>query len=359
MAGPPRLRYNRCVVDSGDWPRSDLETLGRCPLCGSQRREVLFDGLVDATYFCAPGRWTLRSCADCRCAYLDPRPTVASIGRAYSGYYTHGEDDAPSPSSRLGRLKAAARNGHLRSRWGINREPASGALSALLVTGPGLLARQIDQGEMRGLPRPAASRELLDIGCGNGRFLVLARDAGWRVRGVDFDAAAVEAARRRGLDVSVGGVEVLAAESGRYDAITLSHVVEHVHDPRALLAACLRLLKPGGYFWIETPNVASHGLRAFGAHWRGLEAPRHLILFDHATLRKLMEDVGFARVAPAAWRPTYQWMDMSSRAIRDGLKQDQMRASPASRAWSIFVEAANVFRTGRREFVTLTATKAP
>lgn len=340
------------------WPESELEELGRCPLCGSASRSVLHGELEDVTYFCAPGRWTLRSCAGCGGAYLDPRPTAASISRAYSGYYTH-QEEAAAPSSRLGRLKLAARNGHLRSAWGVRREPASRLLGALLVRAPAVLARLIDQGEMRGLPRPAGGRRLLDVGCGNGQFLLLARDAGWRVRGIDFDSGAVETARRRGLDVSAGGVETLAGESDRYDAITLSHVVEHVHDPRALLAACLRLLKPGGYFWIETPNILSRGHARFGRHWRGLEAPRHLILFHPRALRGLMEGVGFVRVAPAPWRPTYPWMDMSSRAIRDGRRQDELSAGPADRARSALLETANVFGAGRREFVTLTAAKAP
>ena len=346
-------------MESGaDWPEADRESLGRCPLCGSPRRRVLYGELTDRTHFCAPGRWTLRSCDDCGCAYLDPRPTAESVDRAYSGYYTHGTDEEPSVTGGLRRWYAAARNGHLRSRWGVRREPSSAWLASLLVTGPRLLARQIDQGEMRGLPRPAGGRTLLDIGCGNGRFLSLARDAGWNVRGIDFDASAARAAAARGLDVSAGGVEVLAGESDRYDAITVGHVIEHIHDPRALLAACRRLLKPGGYFWIETPNVASHGRRLFGRDWRGLEPPRHLILFDRRGLQSLMEAAGFARVAPAAWRPTYQWMDMSSRAIRDGRGQEGLRASAASRVWSAMVEAANLFDGARREVVTLTATKA-
>ncbi|MDE2293814.1 MAG: class I SAM-dependent methyltransferase [Elusimicrobia bacterium] len=347
------------MTSGGDWPEADTERLGRCPVCGSEEQVVLHEQLEDRTHFCAPGRWTLRACGRCACAYLDPRPNEASIARAYSGYYTHDGDAEPAPSGRLGRLRLAARNGHLRSVWGVRREPASGMLGALLVRGPVVLARLIDQGELRGLPRPGGGRLLLDVGCGNGRFLRLAQEAGWRGRGIDFDAGAVEAARRQGLDASVGGVEALAGEADRYDAVTLSHVVEHVHDPRALLAACRRLLKPGGYFWVETPNVRSRGHAHFGRDWRGLEPPRHLVLFTPRALRGLLKEVGFSRVETGRWRPTYPWMDMSSRAVRDGRRQDELRATPLTRAWSALVEAANAVGAEGREFVTLTATKEP
>lgn len=351
------LRYNLGVTSTQNWPERDLQTLGCCPLCGCKQRKVLHDELEDVTTRGAPGRWTLHSCGGCAAAYLDPRPTPASIVRAYAGYDTHEAHAESAPANLIGILRAAARNGHLRSKWGIRREPASAALDFILMRMPVVLSRLIDEGELRGLPRPAERRLLLDVGCGNGSFLHLASEAGWNVRGIDFDADAVEAARRAGLDVSLGPIESLAEESNRYDAITLGHVIEHVHDPRGTLSACLRLLKPGGWLWIETPNVESRGHARFGRHWRGLEAPRHLILFHPRALRALLEDVGFRGVSPAPWRPSYPWMEMASRAVREGRSQDSLRSSVSERALAAFVECANIFSPARREYVTLTAGK--
>ena len=78
--------------------------------------------------------------------------------------------------------------------------------------------------------------------------------------------------------------------------ITLSHVIEHVHDPMKVLESCLKLLKPGGKIWIETPNIHSLGHDRFQKNWRGLETPRHLVLFNKVSLREAVLNAGFREV---------------------------------------------------------------
>src|ERR1700749_4041005 len=70
------------------WPPNDLAWLEACPVCAGRQRQVLFSGLRDLAFASAPGEWTMWRCA-CGIAYLDPRPTLSSIGAAYSRYYTH------------------------------------------------------------------------------------------------------------------------------------------------------------------------------------------------------------------------------------------------------------------------------
>ena len=100
------------------WPAEELEAGDRCPLCGCADRKALHQDLTDRVFFCAPGRWSLYQCGGCEGAYLDPWPTLESIARAYSSYYTHepeGEDDA-TPSA-FERLKQAAYNGYLNAQY--------------------------------------------------------------------------------------------------------------------------------------------------------------------------------------------------------------------------------------------------
>lgn len=66
---------------------------------------------------------------------------------------------------------------------------------------------------------------------------------------------------------------------GEFDVVILSHVIEHLHDPVALLKMCHLLLEKNGLLVLLTPNVASYGHRKFGAGWCGLESPRHIHLF--------------------------------------------------------------------------------
>src|SRR5208337_943273 len=143
------------------------------------------------------------------------------------------------------------------------------------------------------LPKPRRGQRLLDIGCGNGDFLVNAQEAGWFVSGLEPDPEAAAVARQRGLHVTMGTVDVLANEWNSFDAITLSHVIEHVHEPNLLLQAVRRLLKPGGVAYIDTPNIDSRGAHYFGKNWRGLEPPRHLVLFNPASLIALLSALGF------------------------------------------------------------------
>jgi 2-polyprenyl-3-methyl-5-hydroxy-6-metoxy-1,4-benzoquinol methylase len=170
----------------------------------------------------------------------------------------------------------------------------------------------IDACEARHLPPWAsvADASLLDFGCGNGRFLQFAQSAGWKAKGLDLDPLAVAKCRSLGLDVNLGGVEILETCADSYQLITLSHVIEHVANPIALLAQCYRLLQPGGTLWIETPNIDSYGHRIFGRYWRGLEPPRHFVLFNVESLRELLVAVGFnatrhqfrGNVAPGIWQ---------------------------------------------------------
>lgn len=116
---------------------------------------------------------------------------------------------------------------------------------------------------------------------------------GWQGVGVDFDPAALEAGRARGLDLRLGTVESLGEPESSFDAITLSHVIEHVVDPSQTLNACRRLLRPEGVLWLATPNARSEGAQHWGSAWRGWEIPRHLHVFTGPALATMLARAGF------------------------------------------------------------------
>jgi 2-polyprenyl-3-methyl-5-hydroxy-6-metoxy-1,4-benzoquinol methylase len=141
-----------------------------------------------------------------------------------------------------------------------------------------------------------APGRLLDVGCGDGRRFSALEAQGWRVEGQEIDPSAVAAARAAGRTVHAGPLASLPSEAGPFDAVTLNHVIEHVHDPVGLLRDCRRLLRPGGTLVAITPNAASAGHARFGPAWRGLEPPRHLVVFAPPALGRVARDAGFARV---------------------------------------------------------------
>lgn len=276
------------------WPEDGLEEVKACPLCGAEERELVHPELEDRIFFCAPGKWALHRCSGCRCGYLDPRPTPSTIGLAYESYYTHEAARKKDSADLTGiqRMRRSVANGYRNHRFGTRDEPST-PLGLLLNLFPG--QRTPIDTESRHLPKPSPGARLLDVGCGDGGFLEFARGAGWSVTGVDFDEKSVEAARSRGLDIRLGGVEVIGPQE-RFDGITLSHVIEHVHDPVEVLSRCHALLKPEGWIWIQTPNLDSLGHEHYGPDWRGLEPPRHLVLFTPDSLALALRKAGFERI---------------------------------------------------------------
>jgi SAM-dependent methyltransferase len=133
---------------------------------------------------------------------------------------------------------------------------------------------------------------LLDVGSGNGQFIRRMRSLNWDANGVEPDPTAVAYCLSQGLKVFHGTITDLPPHP-RYDVITLNHVIEHVPDPVSLLLECKKRLVPGtGRLMIMTPNLNGLGHRWFGRFWRGLEIPRHLLLFTIPSLRKCASRAG-------------------------------------------------------------------
>jgi len=344
-------------VDScEDWPADGLESVPNCPVCGSGERELLYEGLTDRVFFCAPGEWTLHRCQSCSSAYLDPRPTPETIGLAYRQYFTHEQNPGYGPLGLKGKLQRALANGYRNWRFGT-RDTPSNPLGILLAALSPKHRAMLDAG-MRHLPKPKPGQRLLDVGCGNGTFLLRARSAGWEVVGVDFDAKAVEVGRGQGLDVRLGGVDTLDPATEQFDVITLSHVIEHVHHPAEVLRACHRLLTLGGEIWIDTPNLDSEGHLRYGRNWRGLEPPRHLVLFTLDSLRGMLAMLEFGEAEIQAYRPLCAHLFRTSSAVAQGIDPYSASCSKMKLSSNLKISEQIARRDpARREFVTLKAWK--
>lgn len=338
------------------WPAEGLERVGTCPVCGTPDRTLLHEGLVDKIFFCAPGAWTLWRCAGCRSAYLDPRPTKATIGLAYQTYYTHSAPPVTNADRGLARVRRELSNGYKNWRFGTRLEPASrwGVVASLLMP----QARARFDREYRHLPRPGAGVRVLDVGFGDGTFLRNAMQMGWQAVGIDTDPEVVANARRSGLDVAQQDLDALDQPEGSFDVITVAHVIEHVHDPRALVDRCMALLKPGGRLWVETPNIDSVGHERFGADWRGLETPRHLVIFNGRSLRQLLLDAGFENVRdlPQA-SPVHAMYTMSERMVRGVSPYEETAVSPRLRLEMLWARLREAVAPSRQEFLAMVARK--
>lgn len=302
-------------TERSQWPPGELAPVDTCPACGAADRERLYGGLRDRL-FPTPGTWTLWRCSGCSSAFLDPRPSDATLALAYADYMTHEEPPAEGSNGLLGRVRRRLVNGFLNRRYGYRLEPASAAGGMLLSLIPPDPAHRDKW--IRHLHWPGGRPSLLDVGCANGAFLLRARGVGWDVRGIDFDEQSVCLARAAGLDARVATVFDLDPERERLDAITLGHVIEHLPDPRAALAHMRALLRPGGTIWLATPNLASVGHRRYREHWFQLDPPRHLVLFTPAALVDLVRSTGFERVEVLRPTPDARYTFGRSAAIARG-----------------------------------------
>ena len=143
-----------------------------------------------------------------------------------------------------------------------------------------------------------AGRKLLDIGCGGGGFLSRAKKAGFAVSGIDFNEVRLKLVREKlGVDTLYHGSlpDFAAAHPDeRYDVITLFQVIEHLDHPAEWLSAARKLLKPGGRFFIGTPNRD----RTFNPfQGPGMEEvdnpPNHLTRWRASSLQRFVEGCGF------------------------------------------------------------------
>lgn len=134
----------------------------------------------------------------------------------------------------------------------------------------------------------------LDIGCGNGEFLVALRkfsDGNIIGKGVEPNEYKRKAAQKRNLDV---GFFDLDSHTGRYDVISLLNVYSHLPDPPATLAAWKKLLKPGGEIILETGNTCNFSAED---HHRPFYLPDHLSFASEEIVVDILEKAGFRIVS--------------------------------------------------------------
>jgi SAM-dependent methyltransferase len=145
---------------------------------------------------------------------------------------------------------------------------------------------------LRWVMRFQAGGSLLEVGCGGGYFLAAAREAGFRVRGVEPDPTAVKFVRENyGIAVEQAFIEASEATNDAFDVVFHVDLMSHFPDPVAALTAMTRRVRPGGYLCFEVGGqgaLANSYYRARGS----AGYPHHLWLYEERALRTLLENAG-------------------------------------------------------------------
>jgi 2-polyprenyl-3-methyl-5-hydroxy-6-metoxy-1,4-benzoquinol methylase len=141
--------------------------------------------------------------------------------------------------------------------------------------------------------------KLLDVGCGDGRFLRYAKEQGFEVWGIDFDKKSVENVKRNlGIDtvfaMSLEEFYEYAKERGlKFDVITFFEVLEHQDKPREFLEMVRGLLKEGGYIAGSLPNRESLFVEIAWKYFHTDYPPHHFLRFSKSSLEKALNFAGF------------------------------------------------------------------
>lgn len=329
------------------WPLDGIEHLTKCPVCGGADYSILHQNLVDHLFGSPPGPWEMQACNSCGSAFLNPRPSKKSIYIAYENYYTHDNYAEKKMNSNPNSIALNEKT----IRWPI-RQLLKSIFQFLPIVNSSI------SNSNRHLPRASQGNDqLLDIGCGDGRFMHFARQLGWSVEGVDPDEHAIAVCIRDGLNAKVGDIDSISSETKLYDFVTCSHVIEHIHDPDEFIRLISARIRVGGTFWLETPNIHSLGHEHFKSYWRGLEPPRHLVLFNVTSLTKMLESHGYS-VEQMRWNfRQFNNVYQQSAAARSDNKKYTIK-DPVMHVYKIFIGSIlGLLDANIREFITLKCIK--
>ena len=249
-----------------------------CPICESSDALKRLDVLSD-------GHGVVR-CGRCGMLFLNPHYDADSLDRFY----------APKEIS-------------VERVWGLPFDARSFDVAAYDRSGTARDMRRRLALVQKHVPRG----RLLDVGCSIGLLLFEAQRAGYEAVGLDLSAKLAAYAREVvKVDARVGSLETLSATLGRFDAIVLWDVLEHLPFPGFTLSLINTHLEPGGCLFVHIPNanglgnawktwVSERGLRAPEKRWSHFGIPFHLMWFTPATARRLVEKLGYEWVEHGAW----------------------------------------------------------
>lgn len=233
-----------------------------CTYCYNQSSSILYPA---SDIF--GDQFTVNKCKSCNAYFLTPAPSEKQLARAYDESY-YGSGDEKFKEGLIEKMLDYFRMQRAKTVCNYIKTNVSGA----------------------GQPP-----SLMDIGCGNGKFLSFVKQLGnVEIFGIEPEGGSARRAEKiPGIHLKKGFLEEGDFAPQSFDAITLFHVFEHLTQPRKTLEIISRILKKDGILMISFPNIDSFQSRIFKGKWLHLDPPRHLFFFSPADFKKEMKKFGF------------------------------------------------------------------
>ncbi len=134
---------------------------------------------------------------------------------------------------------------------------------------------------------------LLEVGCSAGYFLAEAQKSGWEVRGIELSGwAAGYAKEKLNLEVINENLKECGLPDGYFDLVVIFDTIEHMVDPKEVLARLQKALRPNGILYLTTPDIECLSSRLLKIKWWGI-SQFHLFYFSKSSLSKMLNAAGF------------------------------------------------------------------
>ena len=258
----------------------------KCLICGS--RDSRKSGRA-TRILCLPETYHVRRCRDCRFLWLNPQPTEEEYEQIYDeSYFTNPQD--PSRPSDIDKQYPLFEHDYENQVVPERRQWYRHRLQTLKII------------------RPNAN-SILDVGAGTGEFLDESRRLGWRIAGVEFSKyACARADEKYGIAMQCGNIESLRSMKQKFDVIHLSHVFEHVTQPRRALRILQSLMTDESLLVIEVPNQFNSPVETIyrwktGRRKCTLHSIHHPFFYTPTHLSRLVRQCGYSEVAMRTWFP--------------------------------------------------------
>lgn len=237
----------------------ELELLTHCPVCSGKQFDLY---LETQDHSVSHGTFQIVSCKKCKFLFTNPRPPEKEIGKYYDSeaYLSHHDEAETLMTKVYNRVRKVAVNDKI-------------ALLKKYDTCP--------------------KKHVLDIGCGTGFFLSECKQKGWEISGTEPDDDARNAATKRTGKMIQSSIFTEQLEDQQYSAITMWHVLEHVHRLGETLDWIHHHLTAKGTLFVAVPNPDSHDAKTFGKYWAAYDVPRHLYHFSKDSFERLMQHHNF------------------------------------------------------------------
>lgn len=273
-----------------------LENFPKCITCGASG-EPVYRNLKDR--FSGKGEFTLKKCPSCSLFWLDPRLSSDEHMRHHVGYFEGEVNEEPNRRLLAG-LRDNLRESIICGYYGyksIHKKHKLCRWAKFLVKIVLLRSRAIyGLGGLFPFHKEDSQALLIDIGCGEGEYLKMMQQLGWKVLGIEPNAAAATSAEKKGLSIFKGTFQEAKLSDSSADMISMNHVLEHLPDPMGAVKDIFRVLKPQGSLVVHTPNASSLGHKIFKNNWYGLDAPRHMFIFSPKSINLLFREAPFRKI---------------------------------------------------------------